>query len=536
MNPSSIKKIMEFLIREAIVYPTGEIYRDKQSFSGFYTFGHVGTLIVDNIKNLWINRFVKGKERVYLLSGTTLTPIIIWKASGHLKDFWDPVVTCSKCNRTFRADHLIEERLGISAEGKSIEELEKILSENNIKCPSCKGELGRVKKHYLMFRTKVGMESEERAVLRPETAQIIFVSYNRYRNVYGKPPFGIAQIGRSYRNEVSPRRGLFRLREFEQMEVEYFVLRRADCLPYRTSDKGVQYKPYCGLCKECQINNCPYFREELRKTILRIITAKERMKGGNEIIEISAEKAVKDEIVPNEWMAYILAEETRFFVNDLGIPFDAVRFKEMLPEERPHYSASNFDLEIRFKFGWKEVVGNAYRTNYDLSRHMYESGVDFSEEYFGEKVIPHVIEPSFGIDRTFLAIMSYTYIPKKVDRKYDWLKLNKRLAPVKAVVLPLLMPREYIEREIKLARNVWRKLLDETGFFIAYDEKGSIGSRYRRYDQWGVPYSITIDVQSLEDNTVTIRDRDTRKQVRENMDSLSEKLFRLIKGLENLSA
>ncbi|HDJ89867.1 MAG TPA: glycine--tRNA ligase, partial [Thermoprotei archaeon] len=515
----------------AIVYPTGEIYRDKQSFTGFYTFGHIGTLIVENIKKLWIDRFIKGKERVYLLSSTTLTPLIVWKASGHLKDFWDPVVTCSKCGRNFRADHLIEEKLGISVEGKSIEELEKILRENNVRCPSCRGELEKIKKHYLMFRTRVGMDIEEKAILRPETAQTIFISYIRYRNVYGKPPFGIAQIGRSYRNEISPRRGLFRLREFEQMEIEYFVLRKANCIPQNNGGK-----PYCGLCKECQINNCPYFRDELKKTILRIITAENRLKNRDNIIEISAQKAVEEEIVPNEWMAYILAEETRFFIDDLGIPFQSIRFKEMLPEERPHYSASNFDLEIKFNFGWKEVVGNAYRTDYDLSRHMSESGIDFSEEYFGEKVIPHVIEPSFGIDRTFLAIMSYTYIPKKIDRKYDWLKLNRKLAPVKAVVLPLLMPREYIEREVEMARNIWRKLLDETGFFIAYDEKGSIGSRYRRYDQWGVPYSITIDVQSLEDNTVTVRDRDTRKQIRVDVEKLSEKLVRLIKGLEKFSA
>ncbi|HDD64154.1 MAG TPA: glycine--tRNA ligase [Thermoprotei archaeon] len=538
LKPAGIEEIMRFLIREAVVFPTAEIYSSKQAFSGFYTFGHLGTLLVEEIKRLWRRRFIWSKERVYEISGSILTPTIVWKASGHLDSFWDPIVFCTRCNRTFRADHLIEEKLNLKAEGKSVDELTEIIRSNGLKCPVCGGVLSDVRRHYLMFKTKVGVSVEDNAVLRPETAQVIFLSYPRIRNVFGKPPFGIAQIGRSYRNEISPRRGLFRLREFEQMEIEYFVLRDARCIPFSREEaerKGIvgedlRYRPKCMDCKRCQVNNCPYFTEEYRKTLLRILTREAQLKGSEEVVEITADEAVKRGILPNEWMAYVLAEEVRFLTEDLGVPFNAIRFREMLPEETPHYSAGNFDLEICFSFGWKEIVGNAYRTDYDLTKHMKMSGVKMLEEVNGVKVVPHVIEPSIGIERTILTILSYAYVKAKVDRKYDWLKLHRKVAPVKAAVLPLMMPREYAKEESKIARDIWRRLCEETEYHIVYDEKGSIGSRYKRYDQWGVPYCITVDVDTMRDNTVTIRDRDTRKQVRVKLEKIPAIVTNLIKG------
>ncbi len=536
---------MSYLSAAAVVFPTAEIYTGKQAFAGFYTFGPIGTLLIEEIKEAWRDRFIRRRDRVFEISGTILTPRIVWKASGHLECFWDPVVECTKCGRVYRADHLVEDELGMSVEGKTIEELDEMIRKNGIACPRCGGELSEVRRHFLMFQTHAGVErigEEANAILRPETAQVIFLSYPKIRMTFTSPPFGIAQIGRSFRNEISPRRGLFRLREFQQMEIEYFVLRKATCIPFereRALEKGLvkegeegeyRFRPKCLDCKECQINNCPYFDEKLRRTVVRIYTAEAQLKGSEEVLEIEAEKAVEEGILPNEWMAYVLAEETAYFVEDLGIPPECMRFRQMLPEEVPHYSAGNFDLEILFSFGWKEVVGNAYRTDYDLSNHMRESGYEMYEQYEGAKVVPHVVEPSLGIERMVLAIASYAYVREGVDRPYPWLRLPPRIAPVKAAVLPLMMPRGKEEAEQRIGMQIRETLLEETHYFVAYDASGSIGSRYRKYDQWGVPFCITVDAQSIEDGTVTIRNRDDKSQVRVGIDEVPSIIAKLVKG------
>jgi len=550
----TLENVMRFMAETGIVFPTGEIYAGKGDIAGFYTFGPMGSRLVENIKQLWRDFFIRRSKLTFEIDGSTLTPRIIWIASGHLESFWDPLVICKKCGKIYRADQLIEEILNISVEGKSIKELEEIIKKNEIKCPSCGGELGKIQKYTLMFQTNSGplREGEEpNLVLRPETAQVIFISYKRVKPIAGKHPFGVAQIGRSYRDEISPRRGLFRLREFNQMEIEFFVLREPTCVPFSETDVNenpkkreliesikkqygkVRYAPKCGTCKECPLNNAPEFDTTLRNVQLRILTRDEQInasKEGREPKEIvmRAEDAVKNKILPNEWMAYCLAKET-LFLTSLGIPKDAIRFREMLPEETPHYSAGNFDLEIRYDFGWKEAIGNAYRTDYDLTRHMKVSGAKLYEKLEGKIYIPHVIEPSFGIERILLGLIMYAY-RKGEDRGYEWLALPPVLAPFKAAVLPLLMPRDFREKERELALKIWHELIDKTKYFIAYDDSGNIGRRYARQDQKGTPYCITIDAQTLSDNTVTIRFRDTKEQKRVPIDQLDKILTDLIEG------
>jgi glycyl-tRNA synthetase len=384
--------------------------------------------------------------------------------------------------------------LKITAEGKSNQELEAMVREHKLRCPICGDPLSEVKSFGLMFGTNVGGERRE-AFLRPETAQNIFLGFKRIQTAMrAKLPFGVAQIGRSYRNEISPRQSIVRVREFGQMEIEYFIDPK-------------------------QLDACPFF-EELAQVSLNFVTREIQEKAAKKSstdytsIQLTVQEAFEKKFVPNQWLASVLGDEVEFF-KLLGIPENAIRFRHMRTEETPHYSGGNFDLEVEFSFGWKEVIGNAYRRDHDLKSHMQGSQKDLSLDMEGTNVVPHVIEPSFGIDRLIYAILEHTYRPKDKTRGWTWFQFPSQLAPYHAVILPLLN-RPELEEKAKTLFNVCK----QQGLAVLYDDSGRIGRRYARADEIGIPRAVTIDPQTLEDQTVTIRDRDTAEQTRHLMSAI----------------
>ncbi|MEM5794619.1 MAG: glycine--tRNA ligase [Candidatus Aenigmatarchaeota archaeon] len=486
----NIEKIMAITKRRGFIFPSSEIYG---GLSGFFDYGPLGVLMKKKIENFWREFFVR-QNNIYEVETCTIMPEQVWKASGHLKDFVDPLTQCEKCKSTFRADELIKDLTGKSLEGAKPEELTEIIKKEKLKCPKCKGNLSDVRIFNLMLSTQVGPVKGSIAYLRPETAQGIFVNFkNIFNSTRAKLPFGVAQVGTSYRNEISPRQFLSRMREFRQMEIEYFF----------NPEKANEFEKF----------------EEVAKTKIRILTREEQKKGGK-VLEITAGEAVKQKILPNKIMGYFLAKEFLWY-QKLGIPFNSLRFRHMLPEETPHYSKGNFDLEIEFDFGWKEVVGNAYRSDYDLSSHAKLSGEDFSVLEDGKKIIPHVVEPSFGIDRTIYAILLHCFVEDK-KRGWDWFRFPPRIAPYSVAIFPLVSKDNLPEK----AKEVFSQL--KNCFEVFYDESGSIGKRYARADEIGVPFAVTIDYQTLKDNTVTIRSRDTTEQVRVKIENLANIIWKLV--------
>ncbi len=486
----SIEKIISIAKRRGILFPSSEIYG---GLSGFFDYGHIGLLLKRKIENLWREFFIKSEENIFEMETSLIMHENVWKASGHLDSFIDPLTQCKKCNSFYRADNLIEESAGEFVEGLDAEQLTKIIQKNKLKCSKCRGELGEVKVFNLMLSSNVGPVAGNTAYLRPETAQGIFVNFkNLLASTRATLPFGVAQIGNSYRNEISPRQWIIREREFRQMEIEYF------------------FNP-----KKISVPN-----EELLKTRIPILTREEQKKKKPELIELTAKDSVKKEIVPNEIMAYFLAKEFLLY-QQLGIPKGALRFRHMKPEETPHYSAGNFDMEINFDFGWKETVGNAYRKDHDLSTHMKHSGEDLSIVDDGEKIIANVVEPSFGIDRTIYAMLLYCYREGK-DRGWEWFQFPPKISPYVAGVFPLVKKDGLQEK----AREVFSQL--KQCYDIFYDDSGSIGKRYARADETGTFLNVTIDYDTLEDKTVTIRNRDTTKQVRVKIEDLLNVIWKLM--------
>lgn len=495
------ENIVQLALRRGFFNPTAEIYRGP---AGFYDLGPLGALMKINLVNYWIDTFVRRETAfdVYLIDGSLILPYEALKASGHVDKFTDPKAECSRCGRTHRVDQLIEEGLGLRVEGKSIEELQEIITSHGLRCPNCGGELKDFKEHHLMFKLAVG-GGEETAFLRPETAQNIFLNFRRI--VYAmraKLPFAVAQIGKSFRNEISPRQSIIRLREFSQMEIELFFSPRN--------------------------NSGPAGFDRIWDTPIRILTREEQRRGSDEALELKAKNAVEEEIVPNAFLAYYLAKEVKFF-QSLGIPPEDMRFRHLLPEETPHYSGGNFDLEVKFSFGWKEIVGNAYRRDYDLTVHSKHSGEDLSIDDNGVKIVPHVVEPSFGVERILYAILEHSYL----EGVRDWplLRLPRIVSPIKATVLPLL-DREGLTSKAWEIYEALRK--GRRQVYVTYDDRGSIGRRYARADEAGVNLCITVDYQTLQDNTVTVRDRDTASQVRVKIEELEELIFNdTFRGLDD---
>jgi glycyl-tRNA synthetase len=452
----TMEKIAALSKRRGFVFPGSDIYG---GLANTWDYGPLGVELKRNIKDLWWRKFVHQRRDIVGLDAGILMHPRVWEASGHVESFNDPLVDCRTCKSRFRADHLVEERLGQHVEGKSPAELSAIIQAAAMKCPVCgNATLTDARQFNMMFRTTIGPVEETGTVvyLRPETAQAMFV---QYKNIIAtgrvKVPFGIAQIGKAFRNEITPGNFIFRLLEFEQMEIEYFV---------RPDDAAEAFEA---------------------------------------------------------WI-----ENMRTWLRDIGVREDFLRVREHEADELSHYSSRTIDFEYRFPgtMGWRELYGLANRTDFDLAQHQRVSGQDL--EYFDQaenrRYLPYVIEPTFGVDRTILTLLLDAYDEEEtvdVNGKPDTrvvLRLHPRVAPIKAAVLPLLRKPELVEP----ARVLFDAVNAGTGALIEYDETGNIGKRYRRQDEIGTPFCFTIDFETLDDRSVTVRHRDDMSQERLSIDEV----------------
>ncbi len=465
----SVEDMAIFCKRRGFVYQSAEIYG---GFAGFWDFGHLGVELKNNIKKEWWKFHVWQRRDMEGIDGSIITHPLVWKASGHVDSFSDIFVVCKSCKKPEKID---KRDLG------------------KVRCPKCGGEFDNenAKEFKLMFKTGVGEKDE--AYLRPETAQLIFTNFKFvYENARMKLPFGIAQVGKAFRNEIAPRDFLFRCREFEQMEIEYFIFPDSNCI-YKVPEVEISV-----LSAEAQEKN-----EDSK-----------RMK---------ITDALKNGVIKKDWHAYWLATEFSWFVN-LGANPQNFRIRQHRKDELAHYSSDCWDLEYKFPFGWKELEGIADRSDYDLKQHEKFSKKDLAifDEKTKKKVTPQVIcEPSLGVERAFLVFMFDSYYYDK-ERENILLQLHPKLAPIKAAIFPIVKKEEFE----KLCSEIFDDLKKE--WKVIYDESGSIGRRYARNDEIGTPYCITVDEQSMKSRDATIRDRNTKRQIRVKISELKGVLGKLI--------
>jgi glycyl-tRNA synthetase len=445
----TMEKIVALCKRRGFIFPSSEIYGGVGST---YDYGHYGVLLKTNVKGEWWRAMLQERDDIVAIDSAILQHPRVWEASGHLAGFTDPLVDCKTCGQRFRADHLAELPCGRKP------------SKHPGETDEC--ELTEARDFNLMFETTIGpvKESGSAAYLRPETAQGIFINFkNVLQFSRKKPPFGIAQVGKSFRNEITPGNFIFRTREFEQMEMEFFV-------------------------------------------------------------------------APDEaprWFEHWLGERERWYV-DLGIRPEQLRLRAHDADELSHYSSGTSDVEYLFPIGWSELEGIANRGDFDLSQHAEFSGekLEYFDQSTGERYVPHVIEPAAGADRATLAFLVDAYDEELVEREgagagemRTVLRLHPRLAPIKAAVLPLVKK----DGQPELAREIHRALRGRAGVgMVEYDDGGAIGKRYRRQDEIGTPFCLTVDHQSLEDGTVTLRERDSLTQERLPIDGLAEEIERRV--------
>jgi glycyl-tRNA synthetase len=464
--------LMDVALRRGFFYPSSEIYGGS---AGFYDFGHLGVLLKRKFENVWRDYFLALDPNFVEIDATTIMPEAVFEASGHLKSFNDPLTECVKCHVRHKADLLLEEK-GMEAEGLTAEEMSKALQDNEIRCPRCGGELSDVRWFNMMFELSLGAaEADEKAYLRPETAQGCYVSFKRMFEVLrNQIPMGLAILGRAYRNEISPRQGFYRLRELNQAELQIFF-------DPDTLDEHPCY-------------------EAVNDQMMRIYTVKDREEG--EIREIPLNKVD----VP-KFYGYHMAKVQDFYLKVLKVPREKFRFRELSEEERAFYNRIHWDMEISTDVlgGFKEAGGIHYRGHHDLSGHEKGSKKKMEVNIQGKKFVPHVLELSFGIDRNLLMLLDLAYTE---EEERVVLKFPSVVAPYTVAVFPLVSKGGLPE----LAYEIYLELRKECDAF--FDEKGSIGKRYRRQDEIGTPFCVTVDYDSLEDGTVTLRDRDTMDQVR----------------------
>ncbi|MEJ2243272.1 MAG: glycine--tRNA ligase [Candidatus Bathyarchaeota archaeon] len=485
--------ISEMGKRRGYFWPSYEIYGGS---GGFITYGPLGSLLKQRLEEKF-RRFYLQPCGIVEIDSPVIMPANVLEASGHVENFKEPTVECEKCKHKFRADHLLQEFANMTDTQTEKLNLQNVVSElenHKIKCPDCGGVFSKAEQIMTMFQTTIGPYSDSIGYGRPEAAQGIFVEFKRiFESSRNRLPLGVAQIGRALRNEISPRQGPVRLREFTIIDIEFFL--------------------------DPEDKKCPLLSEVEDET-LRFLLAENKVKGITEPVEITIKDALADGIIKEEWLAYFMAQAKRFLV-EMGVPEDKQRFIEKLDYERAHYSQEGFDQEVYLdRWGWTEVSGHNYRTDFDLSRHMKASGVDLTafkeSEDGGRRFVPHVIEPSFGLDRLVYVALEYAY-SKKGKRKV--LGLPRDLSPIQISVFPLVNKDGLPEK----AEEVFRILLDE-GFMVNKDVSGSIGRRYARADEAGTQLGLTVDYDTVENNSVTLRDRDSWKQVRSNLSELSDLL------------
>lgn len=546
-------KVIDLAKRRGFFSPSCEIYG---GVAGFLDFGPMGTILKRNIEKKWRETFIlRHHGLVYEIETPVVMPSKVFEASGHVDHFTDLIVECLSCHKRFRADHIILDRLGEiqGIEGKSPSELDEIIRERDVRCPECGGSLGHVMTFNLLFKTSIGPYSENIAYMRPEAAQGMFINFkNVYNTMRERLPIGLAQIGKVLRNEISPRQGPIRLREFTIMEIEFFF---------------DPVSPECDLLSKVNHKK------------IRLLTEDMVSGGIAEPVEVNLKEAIDRKMILSEWQAYFMALSTEF-VSELGVPHNDQMFIAKLKNERAHYSAQTFDQVVKVeRWGWVEVSGHAYRTDYDLSRHQSYSGqdlmvfkkfdvptketvlvarpktevivdccgkeagkvisaiksldaeslnralekgvisinevqikpefVDFVKEertISGRRFVPHVAEPSFGADRLVYITMEYAYNEREGRIV---LAIPRTLAPIQVSVFPLMNKDGLREKALEVYN-----ILKSEGYISDFDDDGSIGRRYARSDEIGTPLAITIDYKTMEDGTVTVRYRDTWNQVR----------------------
>ncbi len=571
---SETRALAELAKRRGFFFPSNEAYGGT---AGFYTYGPEGAALKRNIEDAWRDLFVRELGNMEL-EAPTIMPEAVFEASGHLEGFDDMIIECGECGATHRADHLVEDAVEDieDAEALGAERVAELITEHRIVCPSCTTPLAEqpVEEFNLMFGTNIGPGSGSPGYLRPETAQGIFVEFPRLKEYARNTlPFGVAQIGRAYRNEISPRRALVRVREFTQAELEHFIDPEHDEPPI----------------------------ERVEDIELPLYSAAAQQDDGGTVEYHTVGAALDAGILESEWVAYYLGRAVPFYER-IGIDMDRFRYRQHLAGERAHYAADCWDAETELGGNWIEITGFAHRSDYDLSKHgeyaddsftifrqydepqtveratvdpdmsylgpefgsdaaaivaeleslagrdraafegesvpveidgtMHAVPVDktgFSVEEqteTGEHIIPHVIEPSFGIDRIVYSVLIHTHGTDLVDDETrTFLELPATIAPTTVAVVPLMTKDGLDDR----AREVTDRLRT-AGFEVAYDDSGNIGRRYRRQDEVGTPYCVTIDYETLEDDTVTVRERDSTEQRRVEIEGLPTALERLVSG------
>ena len=454
MEKLTMEKLVNICKQYGFIFQGSEIYG---GLANTWDYGPLGAELKNNIKKAWLKKFIQEDPNNVGLDSAILMNPKTWEASGHISTFSDPLIDCKNCKTRHRADKLVEDS-GVEAGSMTDEELMKYIYEHNIVCPNCgKLDYTDIRKFNLMFKTFQGVTEDSKSTiyLRPETAQGIFADFlNVQRSMRLKVPFGIGQAGKSFRNEITPGNFIFRVREFEQMELEFF------CKPGTELEWFKYYKDYC-----------------------------------------------------------------KNFLLSLGIKEENLRLRDHSKEELCFYSNATTDIEYKFPFGWGELWGIASRTDYDLKQHQKFSGVsmEYLDPETNEKYIPYVIEPSLGVERTVLTILSNAYEVEELENgeEREVMKFHPFLAPYKVAVLPLI--KKY---HTDKAMNVYKNLSKH--FMTAYDESGNIGKRYRRQDIMGTPYVITIDDETLNNNTVTVRNRDTMKQITISLDDVIDYITKKI--------
>ena len=449
----SLKDIVNYCNQNGFVFQGSEIYG---GLANSWDYGPLGRELKENIKKMWWEEFILKQKNSFGLDSAIIMNPNVWVASGHVTSFADPLIDCKKCKARHRADKLIEDATSgkITADGWDNEKIENYIKDNNITCPTCgANDFTPIRKFNLLFESFIGVtdDTKSKVYLRGETAQGIFVNFkNVERTMRAKIPFGIGQIGKAFRNEITPGNFIFRVREFEQMEYEFF------CKP----DTDLEWFSY--------------------------------------------------------WKQFCIE-----FLRKLGLKEENLRYRDHSKEELSFYSKATTDIEYLFPMGWGELWGIADRTDYDLNSHIKHSKEDLSyfDQDTGERYVPYVIEPSVGVDRLFLAILcdAYESNHKDGDIERELLKINYKLAPYKVAILPLIK-----KKHADLANSIYQNI--SKYFSATYDESGNIGKRYRRNDAIGTPFCVTIDDESILNNTVTVRERDTMEQVIIKIDELKDYL------------
>lgn len=479
------ESILNIAANRGFFYPAAEIYK---STAGFWTYGHLGTKVKHSWEDMWRSFFLCLSPLYFEIDDCHIMPRKVFESSGHLKNFNDPLTECGKCHFRFRADELVEDVTKASVEGLDDKALTRLIEDNGVVCPKCQSKLLPVRWFNMMFDLKVGATGDSEMYLRPESAQSPYLAFKReYEALRRKLPMGLAVVGKAYRNEIAPRQGFFRLREFSQAELQIFF--DPDEVDKADDWKSVQ-------------------------------SYKVRLSSGKTIVEKSCKDLNAKDNVP-KFIAYHLAKVQQFYLERMCVPKEKFRFRELGEKERAFYNKLHFDVELDLEAlgGFKEVAGVHYRTDHDLKGHQ-EGSKERLEVLFNEKrVLPHVIELSFGVDRNVWGLMDIFYREEKERTVFSF---PNAFAPIEVAVFPLVNKDNLPE----LAKEIYESL---SGKFKAfYDDSASVGKRYRRQDEVGTCYCVTVDGDSLKKKTVTVRDRDSMDQVVVKIKDLSKVLRQLL--------